>query len=40
MIRNSIERQAPLGDEVWQSHIAQSHGLESTLKPRGRPKLK
>ena len=36
-IRNSIERQSPLGDELWQMNIAKKYGLESTLNPRGRP---
>ena len=37
-IRNSIERQVPLGDENWQYMICKRYGLESTLRPRGRPK--
>jgi len=36
-IRNSITRQSPLGDENWRYMIAKTHGLESTLNPRGRP---
>ena len=36
-IRNCINRQAPLGDLPWQEKVAKAHGLESTLKPRGRP---
>jgi len=38
MIHNSIERQAPLGNEVWQQKVSMLYGLESSLKPRGRPK--
>ncbi len=37
-IRNSIERQSPLGDENWQYMICKRYGLESTLRPKGRPK--
>ena len=37
-IRNSIERQSPLGEELWQVNIAKKYGLESTLNSRGRPK--
>ena len=37
-IRNSIERQAPLGEESWTAKVSKMYGLESTLKPRGRPK--
>lgn len=37
-IRNSIERQSPLGEELWQVNIAKKYGLESTLNSRGRPR--
>jgi len=37
-IRNSINRQSPLGESVWQEQIANVHGLTSTLNPRGRPR--
>ncbi len=39
-IRNSINRQAPLGNENWVIKMAKKHGLLSTLKARGRPKNK
>ncbi len=39
-IRNSIERQSPLGDELWQYNIVKKYGLESTLNPIGRPRRK
>jgi putative transposase len=39
-IRNSIERQSPLGDELWQLNMVKKHGLESTLNPIGRPRRK
>lgn len=37
-IRRSIERGAPLGGSVWQRRIVSRLGLESTLRPRGRPR--
>jgi len=37
-IRNSVNRQAPLGEEGWQMEVASQYGLLSTLKERGRPK--
>ena len=39
-IRNSIERQSPLGDELWKLNMVKKHGLESTLNPIGRPRRK
>jgi len=37
-IRNSVNRQAPLGEPVWQEKVASELGLWSTLNRRGRPK--
>jgi putative transposase len=37
-IRAAIRRGRPLGSEQWQKHIAKWLGLESTLRPRGRPR--
>lgn len=37
-IRNSIESQVTLGDENWQYMICKKYGLESTLRPKGRPR--
>jgi putative transposase len=37
-IRNSVNRQAPLGEESWQLETAIKYGLLSTLNERGRPK--
>lgn len=37
-IRNSVNRQAPLGEEGWQMEVAAQYGLLSTLGNRGRPK--
>ena len=37
-IRRCIERGCPLGDEAWAKRMVARHGLESTVRPRGRPK--
>jgi putative transposase len=37
-IRNSAQRGAPFGKETWVRTLAAKHGLESTLRPRGRPR--
>ncbi len=37
-IRNCIARGRPLGDSEWVESIVGNLGLESTLRPRGRPK--
>ncbi|BDY13950.1 transposase [Hydrogenimonas cancrithermarum] len=39
-IRNSVNRQAPLGTPEWQKQTAAELGLLSTLNRRGRPKKK
>jgi putative transposase len=39
-LRTSVTRQAPFGDPQWQHRVAKSAGLESTLRPRGRPAAK
>lgn len=36
-VRRSIQRGSPFGDERWQKEAAEAWGLESTIKPRGRP---
>jgi putative transposase len=36
--RNSVNRQAPFGNESWRDEICASMALESTLKRRGWPK--
>ena len=33
-----IARGQPYGEEKWQKQIAKKLGIESTLRPRGRPK--
>lgn len=37
-VRRSIERGAPFGGDRWTSTTAARLGLESTLRPRGRPR--
>jgi len=37
IIRNSVNRQAPLGTKEWQSKIAKKLGLNFTINQRGRP---
>ncbi len=37
-LRQSVNRQSPYGQTEWQNKITQELGLESTLRPRGRPK--
>jgi len=36
-IRESVNRQRPFGETDWQTKIASLFGLESTMRPRGRP---
>ena len=37
-IRNSVNQQAPLGNEKWQVETATKYGMLSTLTERGRPR--
>lgn len=37
-LRTCVNRQAPFGGPEWQAHFATATGLESTLRPRGRPR--
>jgi putative transposase len=37
-VRHSIERGAPYGEKQWAARMAQQLGLESSLRPRGRPR--
>lgn len=37
-LRHSLARGTPFGDSRWQSKTAVKLGLESSLRPRGRPK--
>ncbi|TWT67132.1 transposase [Allorhodopirellula solitaria] len=34
----SVKRGVPFGNETWVEHIARTFDLESTMRPRGRPK--
>jgi putative transposase len=37
-VRRSVERGCPFGDSEWSDEAVRRLGLESTLRPRGRPK--
>lgn len=37
-LRTAINRGAPYGEEIWQHSTAKRLGLESSLRPRGRPR--
>ena len=37
-LRHCVERGRPFGEDAWCGRIARKLGLESTLRPRGRPK--
>ncbi|MBX3332527.1 MAG: hypothetical protein KF876_00305 [Nitrospira sp.] len=37
-LRTSVQRGRPFGEEGWVRRIAKRFDLESTLRPRGRPK--
>jgi putative transposase len=39
MVERSIRRGSPLGDGAWTEQTAHRLGVESTLRPRGRPKI-
>ena len=39
-LQKSIDRGQPFGGEVWAKRIAKRLGLESTMRPRGRPRKK
>ena len=36
-LRVCVNRQSPYGADAWQHRMAETHGLSSTLRPRGRP---
>jgi putative transposase len=38
-IRRSAQRGAPYGEDAWVQTVATAHGLESTLRPQGRPRV-
>jgi putative transposase len=37
-LRHSLARGAPFGNTQWQAATAKKLGLETSLRPRGRPK--
>jgi putative transposase len=37
-LRQSVNRQTPYGAPLWQLEVCEKFGLESTLRPRGRPR--
>jgi putative transposase len=37
-VRESVNRQSPYGTPVWVSNLCKELGIESTIRPRGRPK--
>lgn len=37
-LQRCIDRQSPFGDAGWQERVSKALGLESTLRPRGRPR--
>lgn len=37
-VRRSIERGQPYGSDAWRTSVAARLGIESTLRPRGRPR--
>lgn len=37
-LRRSVRRGSPLGGELWAKRTAEALGLQSTLRPRGRPR--
>jgi len=39
-VRNCAQRGRPLGDEGWVESIARRLNLESTMRPRGRPRVR
>ncbi len=38
-VRRSVQRGVPFGDEAWTQRAVRELHLESTLRPRGRPKI-
>lgn len=37
-VRQSVNRGTPFGAEIWAKRVARRLGLESTMRPRGRPR--
>ena len=40
LVRNSVQRGRPFGDQAWTEEVARRTGLDYTLRPRGRPRKK
>ena len=38
LLRHSLVRGTPFGDPKWQQRLVTKLGLESTMRPRGRPR--
>ncbi len=39
-LRECVNRGSPFGDDTWRKNAARKLGLESTIRPRGRPRKK
>jgi putative transposase len=37
-LRQSVNRQSPYGNPLWQVQVSKEFGLESTIRPIGRPR--
>jgi putative transposase len=37
-LRRAVNRGCPFGETFWSDHVVRRLGLESTLRPQGRPK--
>jgi putative transposase len=37
-LRECVNRGSPYGDQTWRENAAMKLGLESTIRPRGRPR--
>lgn len=37
-LRQSVNRQSPYGNSLWQTQVSKEFGLEATIRPRGRPR--
>jgi putative transposase len=37
-LRESVNRQAPYGDQAWQMKTSEAMGLQSSIRHRGRPR--
>ena len=38
LVRQCVKRQAPFGSDFWRTEISRKLNLESTIRPKGRPK--